>query len=358
MDLDKLSYKNICGSCLDQLEASYSFYQQIVSVQSSLEIAIKQEDIDTSSILTIIKEETKEESEDSLECFHAGPSYNSSAHFAIPWKVTEQASERPRKTSRKLLKTAPATQVPNSKKGRGLRAYRQAVPYTMASVFAEEISNKNFRSQTEVMTLTNDDKNSNGELTETAKAQLVESLWSNFDWSCSTCNAPFNNIIELNQHLNSAHKLKHRDTCVQCKKDTLHYAGYLNHAVEHNPSLKFCCVICSDYRSNLLDLFKHCDESHKNAKVFFCLYCGLHFFSGAVVNDHVKRKHMKASTVVGPKFQCDFCGFESILKDKMTQHLNNHKPREYLYYYSNSLITCLITGLIAKTSWFSYVLIF
>lgn len=204
----------------------------------------------------------------------------------------------------------------------------------MDGVFEQELQHQKFLTPPEVLNIPLEDKGPNGELLNHSKVLYADKLWSNYHWNCSICFSTFENVIDMNQHLQKSHQTKHRSTCAPCHKETYHYAAYLNHAIEeHNQSLRFCCIICSDYRWNLMDLRKHYEEIHANSRIFICLYCGLHFFTGSYLNDHVIRKHrgINASNFDGPKLECDFCGFQAVLKVQMVQHLHKHKPSETFY---------------------------
>lgn len=50
LDLEKLRSKNICDWCLGSLETSYTFYQQVIGAQQSMDLDIKDE-IDVSNLV-------------------------------------------------------------------------------------------------------------------------------------------------------------------------------------------------------------------------------------------------------------------------------------------------------------------
>lgn len=329
--VEKLKSKNICDWCLISLETSYTFYKQVTQAQQSFVYDIKEEVVDASDLVTVKIEPKDDENCEDFASF-SGPS----AYFYPPsrreFRKTKKSKSR-RKSVDVFENINSETTPMRRKQSKGKRPYKPKVLYTMHGVFEQELQHQNFLAQPEVMDLSEEDKGIGG-LLNPSKSLLSLKLWSNYPWNCNICQEAFENVLEMNHHLQKAHQAKYRTTCAPCHKDTYHYASHLNHIIEeHNQLLKFCCIICSEYRWNFIDLLKHYEESHESSRIFFCLYCGLHFFTGSYLNDHVIRKHrgIDASKFDGPKLECDYCGFQSVLKVQMVQHLYKHRPKETFY---------------------------
>lgn len=330
LELKNLKSKNICEICVRNLETSHTFYKQVTLAQQSFVYDIKEEVVDASDLVTVKIEPKDFENvdEQNFETF-SGPS----EYFYPPTHIKEVKKSKSSKTRHKYIEHYEEPTPMRRKQSKGKRPYKPKVLYTMHGVFEQELQHQKFLAQPEIMDLPEEGKGPNGELLNNSKT-LTLKFWSNYPWSCNICQESFENVLEMNQHLQKAHQAKYRTACAPCHKETYHYAAHLNHTIEeHCQVLKFCCIICSDYRWNFIDLLKHYEGSHSSSRIFFCLYCGLHFFTGSYLNDHVIRKHrgIDASKFDGPKLECDYCGFQSVLKVQMVQHLYKHRPRETFY---------------------------
>lgn len=330
LEVGNLKSNNICELCLVSLETAHKFYKQVTLAQQSFVYDIKDEIVDASDLVTV-KIEPKDEDNYGEQKFDSfgGPS----EYFYPPAHIEEFKTSKSSKVRHKFVEQLEQTKTPmRRKQSKGKRPYKPKVLYTMHGVFEQELQHQKFLAQPEVMDVPEADKGPNGELLNSSNTRLK--FWTNYPWNCNICQESFVNVLEMNQHLQKAHQAKYRTACAPCHKETYHYAAHLNHTIEeHNQILKFCCIICSEYRWNFMDLLKHYEKTHESSRIFFCLYCGLHFFTGSYLNDHVIRKHrgIDASKFDGPKLSCDYCGFQSVLKVQMVQHLYKHRPRETFY---------------------------
>ena len=152
--------------------------------------------------------------------------------------------------------------------------------------------------------------------------------WNNFQWTCSECPEGFvaENVLDLAKHYVKIHRKPCAVRCEPCQLILPQYATFLNHTVEkHDSLLKYCCLICSTYRSSIRHLQLHIEKEHPKHDVYSCLYCGKFYFSGALLRDHIE-KHVPDKN---PKFLCDLCGLKSCSKNQIRSHVMTHVAKTY-----------------------------
>jgi hypothetical protein len=108
--------------------------------------------------------------------------------------------------------------------------------------------------------------------------------WQDITMSCTECDKVLQGPLELKIHYTQDHSPgfggydKYKCSFDDCEisevvLDAFH--KYINHVTElHRPSLKFCCLVCSDMFWNLDALSTHYQTCHTEHSVFNCLLCG------------------------------------------------------------------------------------
>jgi KRAB domain-containing zinc finger protein len=218
--------------------------------------------------------------------------------------------------------------LPEERKiNRGIRRAKECIKINTADLYKNELDDI-YTDQPEYLQILAEDKLPDGIITDRIKLLFEPTTWQSYSWSCDYCTEPtaFTDIMQLNDHLHKAHKTKYKRRCSECQRTTHHFAAYINHIIEnHSSHNKFCCILCQQVqiRWSLKDLFIHYQSEHAEQKIFFCLYCGLHFIGGAKLKEHLINKH-KRSTEEDGKFECDICGWSTDMRHKMKQHMIKH----------------------------------
>ena len=187
-------------------------------------------------------------------------------------------------------------------------------------IFSNELAGV-FEGPTDMLDIHDIDKNQDGSLTEAAELGLLG--WDHYEWKCVICsNEDEKVLLSSSQSLEQHFKTDHKNTkisyqCMDCRLSFKSYFSFQNHVIEHQPHLKFSCDICSIYRWNLVDLYKHRQENHPKYKNT-CLYCGRIFECGFFLKQHVGI-HQKWKPE--EHFYCDLCPYETHTKFLIKQHI-------------------------------------
>lgn len=106
---------------------------------------------------------------------------------------------------------------------------------------------------------------------------------------CGLCYTDFDNIIELNNHIERIHGT--RNKAYGCKNCEIKYAALfdsslVNHHIErhYREHLKFCCLVCSKFFYDIPSLVKHYNV-HKY-EIMICYICGFYAKSLNELKDH------------------------------------------------------------------------
>jgi hypothetical protein len=233
-----------------------------------------------------------------------------SGDFLKEWLKLKPTRRNERKRTKSGVKSKTRTKTSHDEaKGGRCKAFRCI---SMLDVFGDEINDEKYFELPQV--LENFDDN--------------PKLWSDFSWTCKECDESFVNILELDAHFRKVHEKRYlTTTCLECQKETCSYAMFLNHTIEdHHKNLKFCCIVCSEYHGNFMDLHKHHESSHSSSKIKFCLYCGLHFNSGSTLRVHMVQRHNRPK--FGEQYECDICGRQLNFRIQIYKHMLTHKIPE------------------------------
>lgn len=320
-DKNKMLAQNACDCCLIKLNDAIKFRDLIISVQSKLNV--QAEHIDN----------------------------NDFGNYEMVLKIERLDPEiiraSYRKSSRKRTSIEPFTiPIPSKKaqkaekkwnyRNKGKKTPKERIRYSFKDLFKEELKGKFAMPPLEI-DLNGADENSNGTNLKKIKTQLGG--WLNYEWKCSECFEIFNNVLDLENHSKQVHKRRCVTNCQPCQNTYLSYTTFLNHISEkHEKLLKFCCIVCSEFRSTFLDLHRHYEKMHKDySPNFLCLYCGYHTFTGVLLKDHIRDRHVVDTT---NQFECDLCSKMFSKKQKLLSHMHNmHISKSH---------TCEICGLLYK----------
>jgi hypothetical protein len=337
IEVDSLKFSEICRKCEEKLEVSWKFYEQVMAAQGMENIGFEEDveeqfesvnvKVEVDDCIQIIKTEYLEDEEtfetdykgievkkelnleEALECIEAKEEFIGGSEKL---ELLKKRTKSNKKTENSIKKSDSARKVKQLAEFKGGRS-RTARCISMVDVFGEEINNATYFEPPE--TLVNLDEN--------------PSLWSDFNWTCVECQENFANILELEAHSRSKHKKpnsmnnKMPSTCAECQKTTSGYTNCLNHAIEHHKNLKFCCIVCSEYHDNFMDLHNHHQTAHSSYKIVFCLYCGLHFEWGSWLKMHLVTAHNQPK--FGDQYECDICGQKIHFRMKLNVHMARHR---------------------------------
>lgn len=295
---DKLMPQLICFECLAKLEDALAFLDVINETQANLIDALNQQLINCETTIEINDEDIKMEQQEIItECYQPPQT---------------DGDETPK--NRKKLKDVISTQgTVHSSRWRGLNPVIR-----VEDIFARELKGL-FEVETETLNLDDSDKNIDGTLTELGLQKTSEIGWSSYLWKCTECNLIVDTSKSLEQHFKAKHKkIKCVYPCMDCTLIFKSYFSFQNHVIDmHKAHLKFCCDDCSEFRWNLVDLYKHRQKLHPRLKNT-CLYCGRLFDCGFNLKQH-SAVHIKYDD--DELFRCDLCGFTTHTKFLVKQHL-------------------------------------
>ena len=108
---------------------------------------------------------------------------------------------------------------------------------------------------------------------------------------CGLCYTDFNNITELNSHIERIHGTKNKAYgCKNCeiKYVALFDSSLINHHIErhYREHLKFCCLVCSKLFYDIPLLVKHYKEHCNVYEIMICYICGFYAKSLNELKDH------------------------------------------------------------------------
>ena len=121
------------------------------------------------------------------------------------------------------------------------------------------------------------------------KEGLSQSRWKDL-LCCGLCYIDFDNIIELNNHIERIHGS--RNKAYGCKNCEINYtalfdSSLVNHHIErhYREHLKFCCLVCSKLFYDVPSLVRHYNV-HKY-EIMICYICGFYAKSLNELKDHI-----------------------------------------------------------------------
>lgn len=300
---DKLLPNSVCSDCYTKLENAADFLTLIEETQESLMDSVNQQLIRCDNSL-MFAEDIK------MEILQASVAVDQSATTSFLF-----VDDKPPNKKAKHRKTPTSSKEVTSSYNR----WKGANPvYKVEEIFVQELECGVFETEPETLAMSDSEKNPDGTLSEEGKYKVLQSAWISYNWKCVECNLFVESSKELEDHFKRDHKnLKVTYPCMDCKQSFKSYFSFQNHVIDvHKPHLKFCCDVCSDFRWNLTELYKHRQQFHPKFRNT-CLYCGRLFDCGFNLKQHVS-VHLKFEE--DQLFHCDICGYKSHTKFLIKQH--------------------------------------
>ncbi|CRK94965.1 CLUMA_CG008453, isoform A [Clunio marinus] len=328
LEFNKMLPNSVCWECVNNLERCIQFAELISSVQIKLKLDLQEQlqmivsndellnyshDIEFKSLEIKIEKLDP----DIFEQLHGG-------RQSTKTKKSVVSSDNSNNTQKIKTKKNPKKKQESCKE----KPLKNSEKYQMHIVFKNELEGR-FVVQPQDMDIGGYQPNEDGVLPDAMLEKLKGITWKNYEWKCEECEENFENVVDVEKHGLKHHKMRVvRDCCLKTYKN---YPKYVFHIIEkHQPELKYCCLICSEYRTSFLHLYQHMKSSHPNHNFYFCLYCGHFFCRGTTLDDHVHTKHI----VLPLSYQCDLCGKHFSVKNLLTSHMFYHfyrnNPKSYL----------------------------
>lgn len=303
---EKLLPNSVCFDCIIKLENSLGFLDLLEQTQailmSNLKTQLRQCDSPLLEKDIKMEEIFATEMEDLIPTSSRVPTFAEKKIIKkkAPIKKVQKKSEQKRSSSNLVIR--------------------------VEDIFKKELTQNVYETKPDTLDVSDDSKISDGTLSESGQLRMLE--MGCYTWKCNECY----NVLESSQSLENHFKAVHVDkkitySCCDCPSSFKSFFTFQNHMIDsHRPHMKFFCDICSEYRWNLVDLFKHRQEFHPKYKNT-CLYCGKVFECGFHLKQH-SYIHMKLDE--RQMFQCDLCSFTAHSKYNIRQHLiiNHFKPEE------------------------------
>ncbi|CRK88068.1 CLUMA_CG001853, isoform A [Clunio marinus] len=343
LEYEKLLPNSVCSECVNNLEKSSLFAELVSSVQSKLKL-----DLENQLQIVICKDETPsyprhevilkevviklERIDPYLETmFINPPQVRNTAKVRECSKKNKIAKKSQRNLINPPQASKPAIVGESSKELRiAKKNLRFSEKFPMSNLFEKELKGS-FATQPEDMKIDKYVKSEDGSLPNEMLENLKEISWKKYEWKCKECQESFENVIDLDFHNREKHMKRAVIDC--CSRIFLTYPKYLKHVVDrHHSELKYCCLICSEYRTSFLHLHRHNETDHSDHKLLMCLYCGEHHYSGLLLFKHIDEKHIPLPQI----HQCDLCGEKFSRKELVRKHIqqnhiiNQEPPRTHI----------------------------
>lgn len=374
LTFDKLLPQNVCLECIQCLEKSFVFYQNILNIQDELfkniYYNVKEETPDSNTECVVLLEQIpnsllrrstrKNQQIPNIKNIKETEKGNTTrlkkeTHIKVPKvKISAHAQNKSRTTKKKLIKVKnnkvnktpkhlPITAKKDTCRIRGIRIV------TMGEIYKNELNG--------IFEKTPKTYDGNEEITNSI-------VWSKYIWKCNKCDLQFNDIKLIEQHHSESHPHQTLQyCCFSCPKTSIRKYTIINHVTIHKPSLRYCCIYCSKYHTTFMNLHLHYAQSHPNSNFFLCFYCGkfnengssakihrqMHFESKdyscdlcgkafnclSSIRSHIHKMHNK-STSQSKNFICEICGAAFIEKVRLNEHQILHD--------TNYVFQCNICG--------------
>ena len=326
LTFDKLMPQNVCSECIQCLEKSFVFHQNILNVQEDLvqnmKHNVKKEILDCniecivlleqipSSLLrrSTRKVEDIHEIENTIQTEFELKNKKQiklkkvkKVKFSIPaQKKISSTNKKAIKVENKKVAKASKVKLSRTTKKKSCRI-RQTRVYTMKEVYVKELNG--------IFERTPKTFDGNEDITNSI-------VWSKYIWKCDKCDLRFNDITLLEQHHFESHSNEiFQYCCFSCPTSILHKYAVINHITIHQPYLRFCCIYCSKYHTSFIDLYHHYVQNHPKTNIFLCFYCGKLSQNGSTAKTH-RQKHFETKD-----YACDLCGKEFKFLSNIESHL-------------------------------------
>jgi hypothetical protein len=141
-------------------------------------------------------------------------------------------------------------------------------------------------------------------------------------FTCTYCGATFGSQNRLNQH-RKVHQEDLRLLCEFCERPFSKKENLLLHLtnMHKDKSNPYACCFCSDAFSSKDPLLAHESLEHSDI-ICICNNCHLKFVS---INQY--RQHCRAHLKFSFSYKCKICGVDMAGKDKILDHVNQHKGK-------------------------------
>lgn len=121
---------------------------------------------------------------------------------------------------------------------------------------------------------------------------------------CTECLKSYSNASNLKLHVQNVHEKKTRFDCNFCDFQTLFITNFLRHIATH--------LDIAEGKTKL----NHFDAKKESAVRLNCQVCLEDFESLASLKQHFMLKHQASR-----KFECDYCGWRSVFKKDVGNHI-------------------------------------
>ena len=342
---NKLMPQNVCSECIQCLEKSFEFHQNILNVQEELvqniKHNVKQEVLDNSMECVVLLEQIP------IELLRRSTRKREIPEF-INITQTKKTKTVTVKKEKLVKETKLKFSVPAQNKIISTKLNKKAIKITtIKPVRKSKVKfihiRDNIVRESRIITMQEIFENEfNGIFEKTPDAfdyneNIINSVvWSKYIWKCDKCDQQFNDITLMEQHHAESHSNQtFKYCCFSCHHVNLKRHSIINHVSNHQPSLRFCCIYCSEYHTSFVNLYHHYTQSHPSSNVFLCLYCGLTNENGSTAMIHRKSHFQK------PEYSCDLCGKSVRRELNIRQHMETMHAENLTYSMD---YTCEICG--------------
>lgn len=155
--------------------------------------------------------------------------------------------------------------------------------------------------------------------------------WDNYMCRCANCDAQCKNLMSLRLHSLQIHTCCCTFKCSDCGKVASSYKSFISHVRHHNKSLKTCCEYCNKRFTMSAQLKKHKNTIHHNVDLLMCQICGALFDTEELLQDHlaIYTKGFKKRTVKQEimDYKCTHCQKQFKSRCNLQQHMLVHTDR-------------------------------
>ena len=167
--------------------------------------------------------------------------------------------------------------------------------------------------------------------------------------NCDLCKKTFENIIALDNHRNSVHKMKIKEVgdkttpkckCDLCQKTFDNLTDFQRHyKLKHGMHRQTQCDICKVEFSHTYKLTSHLQQGHGKHD---CNYCNQFFLKKCGLKIHIGKHHVETSKQIDSKYQCDLCTAQFLKPDEIQGHYKN-------LHFMSTQSGCKICGKLLKS---------
>ncbi|XP_045782322.1 zinc finger protein 184-like [Maniola jurtina] len=162
----------------------------------------------------------------------------------------------------------------------------------------------------------------------------TNSTWDDQACICAKCDANCQSILLLQLHSLQIHDCCCVFKCTQCSKVFPSYRSFIRHTRTHNKALQHCCEFCNRSFTYLPDLSSHKMKYHKTVYKTKCSNCGANFDTPEELDEHKNlfNKNSKLKRISNGEDQiehkCDQCSKVFKSRANLHQHKQLHTERK------------------------------